>query len=616
MLELEVSNIGGIEKETFEISPGVTLVTGPNASNKTSLLKAFAFALGAESAPLRSGSTEGWVGLSNGDIDVHRQVTHVNGETKVSGQSLLETTEGPSGDPSSLATFINLLEFNPFRTAIRHGDPIESLLMGPLDIEDLEAERAKLIESKKNLDSKISDLDGSRAELERVQEKRESINAELDELHEQLSDLRSRRDSAEEQDELSEYHQKQADLNAERAQLSSDIQDITDSIDRLEEQRQAAVEDVDEAQQEAEVYDPDEIRRNRRELHERLDTANERIETLQTAVTANREMLDLDIDWAGSHEHSISADRIRCWACGSMADRNRFEATIEEILDSIADERGKRDELKPQLDELDEDLEAYNNAQSRAADSKDRVRELKKRIEQRQNSLQTKRELLADVNEELADVQQQIDEVRETHNGQSDKFDDEIEQTQKKVLSKQSELTRLDSVLSDVRADIKKCDELTQQREDLRGRIQSLTDEIEQAEQRLRESFNTTVADLIERLEFDSFERIWLDGSFEIVVAREIEGTIHRSPIAHLSEGERELVGLVCGLAGYLTYDLDEAIPVLLLDSLGAFDIERLEPLISYFSDRTEYLLVAVYPEIAEQIPYTTHELGPSASVN
>lgn len=616
MLELEVSNIGGIEKETFELSPGVTLLTGPNASNKTSLLNAFAFALGAKSAPLRSGSTEGWVELSNDDINIHRQLTHANGETKISGQSLLETTEDSAGDPKCLATFINLLEFNSFRTAIRRGDPIESLLMGPLDIEDLEEERAKLIKSKKNLDSKISDLDVSQTELERVQEKRESINAELDELHEELSNLRTRRDSTEEQDELSEYHQKQADLNAERTQLSSDIQDITDSIDRLEQQRQAALEEVNEAQQEAESYDPDKIRRNRRELRERLDTADERIETLQTAVTANREMLDLDIDWAGSHEHNISADRIRCWACGSMADRNRFEATIEEILDSIADERGKRDKLKPQLNELDEDLKAYNNAQSRAADSKDRVRELKKRTEQRQNSLQTKRELLADVNEELADVQQQIDEMRKTNNGQGNKLDDKIEQTQKEVLSKQSELTRLDSVLSDIRADIEKRDELTQQREDLRERIQSVTNEIEQAEQRLRESFNTTVADLIERLEFDSFERIWLDGSFEIVVAREIEGTIHRSPVAHLSEGEREMVGLVCGLAGYITYDLDDTIPVLLLDSLGAFDINRLEPLISYFSDRTEYLVVAVYPEIAEQIPYTTHELGASASVN
>lgn len=616
MLELTVSNIGGIERETLSLAPGVTLVTGPNASNKTSLLKAFAFALGAESAPLRSGATEGWVDLSNEYIDVHRRISHNNGETRVDGKPLLENRGELSGDPTALATFVNLLEFNPFRTAIRHGNSIESLLMAPLEVEDLEAKRAELIETKQELDDEIDNLDGSETELERVQKKHSSVKKELDKLNKRLSDLRNRRTPTEGQDALAEYHQEQADLNADRQRLSSEIQDVVESIERLEDRRTAALEAASEARQEAESYDPEEIRTNRRKLRERLDTADERIETLQTAVTANREMLDLDIDWAGSHEHNLSADRTRCWACGAMADTDSFETTIEEILGTISDERDKRSEIQPRLDELDADLESYNDAQSRAADSEDRARELEVTIEQRRNSVRTKRELLADINNELSEIQEEIDGLRETHDERTDDLDDEIEQTQKEVLSKQSELTRLESVLSDVRADTERREELTQEREEIRERIQTLTEQIEQAERQLRESFNTTVADLIEKLEFDSFERIWLDGSFEIVVAQEIDGTVRRSPVAHLSEGEREMVGLVCGLAGYLTYDLDESVPILLLDSLGAFDIGRLEPLISYFSDRTDYLLVAVYPEIANQMSFETQKLGASPSVS
>lgn len=615
MLELTVSNIGGVERETLTVDSGVTLVSGPNASNKTSMLNALAFALGAESAPLRSGATEGWVDLTNEYIDVHRQITHTGEETKIDGKSLIESREEVSGDPAALANFVNLLEFNPFRSAIRRGDPIESLLMAPLDVKDLEAERAELIETKQEVDDEMDDLDGSKTELERVREKRASVKEEIDELDERLSDLRNRRTPAGGQDALAEYHQKQADLNADRQRLSSKIEDIVESIERLEDRRAAALETANEARRRAESYDPKEIRMNRLELRERLDTADERIETLQTAVTANREMLSLDIDWADSHEHNLSADRTRCWACGSMADTDSFETTIEEILDTISDERNKRSEIQPRLDELNADLKSYNNAKNKAADSEDRAQELEETIEQRRNSLQTKRELLADINDELAEVQENVDSLREAQGERTDDLDDEIEQTQKEVLSKQSELTELNSRLSDVRADIERQEELTQRREELRERIQTLTDQIERAERQLRESFNTTVADLIEMLKFDSFERIWLDGSFEIVVAREIDGTIHRSPVTHLSEGEREMVGLVCGLAGYLTYDLDETVPILLLDSLGAFDIERLEPLISYFSDRTEYLLVAVYPEIAEQMPYTTQKLSVLPSV-
>jgi len=56
------------------------------------------------------------------------------------------------------------------------------------------------------------------------------------------------------------------------------------------------------------------------------------------------------------------------------------------------------------------------------------------------------------------------------------------------------------------------------------------------------------------------------------------------------------MIGLVLGLAGYVTYDVSEVSPVLALDSLGAFDSARTERLIDYFADRTDVLLAAVHP--------------------
>jgi hypothetical protein len=56
------------------------------------------------------------------------------------------------------------------------------------------------------------------------------------------------------------------------------------------------------------------------------------------------------------------------------------------------------------------------------------------------------------------------------------------------------------------------------------------------------------------------------------------------------------MIGLVLGLAGYLAYDTHDIAPVLVLDSLGAFDSERTERLVDYFADRTDVLLAAVHP--------------------
>jgi hypothetical protein len=112
--------------------------------------------------------------------------------------------------------------------------------------------------------------------------------------------------------------------------------------------------------------------------------------------------------------------------------------------------------------------------------------------------------------------------------------------------------------------------------------------------------------ELIDILDFDRIERIWLDGSFDLVIAREVDGAVREDSLEHLAESEREMIGLVLALAGYLTYDLPEKVPVLLIDTLGAFDTTRTERLIQFFSERTEYLVVAVRTELGDRIPGST----------
>ena len=68
-LEVRVENVGGISRGEASLSPGITLVSGQNASNKSSFLRALAGVLGGPAPPLKSDADGGSVRLAVGRRD-------------------------------------------------------------------------------------------------------------------------------------------------------------------------------------------------------------------------------------------------------------------------------------------------------------------------------------------------------------------------------------------------------------------------------------------------------------------------------------------------------------------------------------------------------------------
>ena len=60
--ELSVENVGGIDSTEIAFSPGVTCLTGRNATNRTSLLQALMATLGSDHVSLKTGVDHGEVG--------------------------------------------------------------------------------------------------------------------------------------------------------------------------------------------------------------------------------------------------------------------------------------------------------------------------------------------------------------------------------------------------------------------------------------------------------------------------------------------------------------------------------------------------------------------------
>jgi uncharacterized protein YhaN len=126
------------------------------------------------------------------------------------------------------------------------------------------------------------------------------------------------------------------------------------------------------------------------------------------------------------------------------------------------------------------------------------------------------------------------------------------------------------------------------------------------------------MAAVLDILEYQNIDRVWIERTertvregrrkvektvFELHVVRTTEnGTAYEDTVEHLSESEREVVGLVFALAGYLVHDLHETVPFMLLDSLEAIDSTRIAALVEYFADESEYLVIALLTEDAEAL--------------
>jgi chromosome segregation ATPase len=602
-ITLDIENIGGIDDLTVTFDDGVTLVQGPNATNKTSLLQSVLFALGSPSVPIRNGADEARVALTIGDRTVERTARRTEEGIRTGGDTWVEDED----ERLLLERFAALIETNPLRAAVSREQEIESLLKEPMNIDALEAERAEKMRRKREFEARIEELADIDERLAQREQELETKREREAELERKLDELETRREAAadatDEDDRLTELRDRRADLRSEKADTQEQIDRLEDAIDRLEEQLRAAEDDI-EATDEVDETDIEALKQERAEIRSELEGVEARLDILQSVLTANREMLDSDFTGILGYEAGLTGDQFTCWACGSSAERAEFEATAGELQELIERDKQQLRDREPELDELDERIETARRERSRRQELVERRRDLEQRLEERRDSLDQQRSRLEELRSELDLVDEAVTEHETERTAADSEVTEQLESTRVDLRSLRRELDRLEQTCEDLREQQREHEEKREHVETLEEEIAALTDRIENLEDELRENFNAAMDDLLSTLDFERLERLWLDGNFELVIAREVEGSVRADTIEHLAESEREMVGLVLGLAGFVTYDVGEVSPVLALDSLGAFDGERTEQLIDYFADRTDVLLAAVHPATTERESY------------
>ncbi|MFC4405950.1 archaea-specific SMC-related protein [Haloarchaeobius iranensis] len=632
-LSLQVENIGGISETDVTLSEGVTVLEGRNATNRTSFLQALMAAMGSDQYTLKGDAAAGRVELSLGDTVVERRFERRNGSVHATGAGYLD-------EPEVAELFAFLLEENPARRAVARGDNLHELLTRPIDTDEIEAEIELLQAEKRNIDDRLSSIEERERELVELERRKQELQPKVEEHETRLEDLEAEIEEADvdvaaERESRAAIEGQLDELKEHRTQLEDirfELETIHETIASLETEREEKRDRREELAGQPDT-DIDSLRAELADLRDRKREVNSQMNELQSIVQFNEEMLagtDSEIaavlqDAADEGSANSPTDRllesddtVTCWTCGSRVDRDDIEATLDRLRSLRQEKLTERKTIQEEIDETKDRVSSIETVADELDTLTERLAEIEVELEakrERVTELETRRERLHDEIDELESAIEQdptsnYDDVLQLHK-QANRVELELEQLEKELESVESEIDEVESALADRQEYEDRRDQIVEELDELRTRIDRI-------EERAVSEFNHHMAKILELLEYENITRVWIDRReretrrgretvqetvFELHVVREADsGGAYEGTIDTLSESEREVVGLVVALAGYLVHDLHETVPIMLLDSLEAIDAARIAKVVEYFADYPEFLVVALLPEDAREV--------------
>jgi len=621
---VSVRNLGGIDTESVTFEPGVTVLTGRNATNRTSLLRSVAAALGGSAGELKSDADEGTVDLSLGEETYTRQFERTGGGVRTSGD--------PYTDEASVVDLYScLLATNPARQAVERGDgdALREVVMDPVDTAEI---RAEIDRRQREVRSLSEDLTEAARELDRLPDLRERLAARREERESLADELESVREAVDDA-EVDAADAEEAE--AVVADLTSVREEYEGVRDRLETQRDSVESLADERETVAgKLADVEAPRAELEDARDELDALQQRrralentINNLVSIVEFNEGLVDESGDAlpgseAGDGDGVVdkldpSSETVECWTCGTTVQRDAVTARLDDLRSVVDEKRRGRSDLETAISEqreyvatlredvqeqeslvaeLDDIDEETARRESRIDDLEARAEDLRERIQELETAAAESDGLR---NSDLLDRYKRLSEL-EYERGQ---LDEAIEALEVEIESVEAERDRHDRVETEI-------DSHREALADLRSRIADV-------ERAAVETFDDHMETVLDLLGYENVERVWLErrtrsagdavvpeSTFDLHVVRSTSsGSVYDDSVDHLSESEREVIGLVVALAGYLVHDVHETVPFVLLDSLEAIDAERIADLVEYFADYAPYLVVALLPEDAAALP-------------
>ncbi|WP_181691906.1 archaea-specific SMC-related protein [Natronomonas sp. LN261] len=627
--KLSVRNIGGIDDTSVTFTPGVSVLAGENATNRTSLLQAIMAALGSDNVSMKGDADSASVEITIDGEAYAREFTRQGSTVIADGEPYLE-------DPTLAELFAFLLESNEARRAVATNDDLRDLIMRPVDTDEIQRRIERHVRKRNETETELEELDGLKDRLPSLEEERTRLEAAIEEAKSGLADTEAEleaRDANVEQtrEEKAELEERLTDLRSKRSELEDIRYELETERESLEaaRTRKRELEAEFEELPETPMGEIEERKARIEGLREQKRGLESEINEVQSVIRFNQDMLDDDDgdlldaleppadggDGGELTDELLPDETVTCWTCGSDVPHEQIETTVTRLQELSQRKLGEINEIEDRLDDLTDEVRALEEQQRR----RERLQRQRSTLEAELADSESAIERLTDRRETL---QAEIEALEAEIESLEDDSYEEILDIHKEANQYEYELGRLEGELEDLESEIARIEgrldaesELRQRREELTAEIGDLRTRIDRIEKQAIEGFNDHMASVLDILGYSNLERIWLErveqevregrrkvtkSVFELHIVRQTDsGVTYEDTIDHLSESEREVTGLVFALAGYLAHEVYETVPFMLLDSLEAIDSDRIAALVEYVEGFSEYLVVALLPEDA-----------------
>jgi predicted nucleic acid-binding Zn-ribbon protein len=325
-------------------------------------------------------------------------------------------------------------------------------------------------------------------------------------------------------------------------------------------------------------------------------------------------------------ELSPSSQVVECWTCGTQVERQAIADRLGELRDLIERKREERSSVRDDLSELNSERDTIEKRIAERDELDDRLSDLDREVKRRRSTLRDLEEQSDDLRDRIADLRAEFEGLEELQERDLTDTYQEVSELEYERGHLEQELTEVTDEITEIEYEVGKKERLEEEIESIEAKISELRTRIDELERDVIERFNGQMDEILEILGYDNVTRVWLErvsasiataenASFALHVVRESEdGTVYEDTVDHLSESEREVVGLVAALSGYLAHEVHERAPVVILDSLEAIDADRIAALVDYFTGVSGYVLVALLPEDAAALS-DAYERLPAAAL-
>ncbi|WP_049987496.1 archaea-specific SMC-related protein [Halobellus rufus] len=623
-----VENIGGIDDTEVDIPPGVTVLTGKNATNRTSFLRSIMGAMGSQRVSLKGDADTGRIELTLDGTTYERTLTRAGDGVSFEGDAYLD-------DPEVADLFAFLLETNDARQAAARGEQLRDVIMRPVDVDAIRSEIRRLEEEKGDINDELARIESKKRELPELEQRRTQLREKIEDKREELADLEtdiddSSRDVEEGRKEQAELEEKLQELRETRSELES----VRRKIERQEESISSLKREQNELEADLEEL-PDAPMGEHRDLESEIERLrgerqdlNSEINELRSLIQYNEERLEAedyelleDGGAAAESEGSLTdqlvdsdAETVVCWTCGSSVEREQIESTIERLKSIRTEKVEELNEVKSALEEKKQEQQEATKKQRQRTEIERKLDDIDGELDRRDEQIDALKANRESLTEEVEDLESEVDSLESADFDEILSLHKEANQLEFEIDSLESDLDEVTEEIEEIEDDVERAEDLREKRAELVDELTDQRTKIDQIEAEAVDSFNEHMESILDLLGYENIERIWIERiegtgasegqtRFELHIVRTTEnGAAYEDTIDHLSESEREVTGLIFALAGYLVHDLHETVPFMLLDSLEAIDSDRIARLVEYFADYADYLVVALLPEDAQAL--------------